>query len=450
MKRHYYANLLLFYLTAATLSIVTFIIVDKVVSHDGLVFFLTFFISILLAFVLSYIYSSSLGKRFERLSDFTDSIKKGNFDKYITPVSEDAIGLVEKSLATMAGEIKNALEKLEDEVGQRESVLSSMGEAVLVIDQSDTITLSNKKGRDLFGGILTGKKISLLSRDPMLLNLIEEGKKKWTTVNGEILISEPREMILFLTISPLIRNMKTHGSVILFRDVTMLKKLENMRKDFVVNVSHELKTPLTSIRGFAETLIDGGIDDKENALRFLGIIKNNSERLSRLVEDLLTISNIEMGKVTLHNKKVNVMSAIEAAKTILDSKAQAKELYLKVSGENSLSAMADKDRLEQILINLIDNGLKFTDKGGITVSASEKGEVISFTVSDTGSGIPKKDLARLGERFYRVDSARSRDLGGTGLGLAIVKHLVSSMGGTLDFDSEVGKGTTIGFTLPKG
>lgn len=400
--------------------------------------------------ILSMVYSARLEKRLERITSSIKNIKKGNFDRFIRTAGDDALGRLEMNLAAMAKEIKMSFGQLEDELGQRESILSSMGEAVVVIDASGNIILSNKKAKDIFGGRLAGAKISLLSRDPMLLNLIEEGKNKWATVSGEITIKEPERMTLLLTVSPLIRNMKSHGSVIIFHDITMLKRLENMRKDFVVNVSHELKTPLTSIRGFAETLIDEGIDDRENALRFLGIIKNNSERLSRLVEDLLTLSNIEMGKLRLDKKKTPVINVIEAAKTILEPRAEAKNLSIKVSADESYSVMADKDRLEQILINLIDNGIKFTDKGGITVSASKKGGMIIFSVADSGSGVPEKDISRLGERFYRVDSARSRDLGGTGLGLAIVKHLVSSMGGMFNIESEQGRGTTVSFTLPRG
>jgi len=445
-----YINLFFFYFIAVILTIITFKTIHIAVDDAALQIIITLIASILFAALLSYLYFSAIKNRLEKIALFGESIKSGNFDRYMAPVYDDAVGSVEKSLGAMAGEIRKTLKKLEDDVGQRESVLSSMGEAVVVIDRSGTITLSNKKGRDLFGGVLAGKKISLLSRDPMLLSLIEEGKKKWTTVTGEISISEPKNMILLLTISPLIRNMKTHGSVIIFRDITMLNKLENMRKDFVLNVSHELKTPLTSIRGFAETLIDGGIDDKDNARPFLEIIKNNSERLSRLVEDLLTISNIEMGKMKLNKSKVNVMNAIESAKTILEPKAKAKKLHIKVSSDESFTVLADKDRLEQILINLIDNGIKFTDTGGLKITASEKEGMIVFSVADTGSGIPQKDVSRLGERFYRVDSARSRDLGGTGLGLAIVKHLVTSMGGTHKIESKQGKGTTVTFTLPKG
>ena len=449
MKKHNFLTLLIFYLTAVFLSIITFLVVQRTLSDRGSIIIITLVISSLTGMVLSFIYSSIFTRRVEKISTFVESIKKGNFDRYIVPAGNDDLGKVEAGLAMMSEEINLSFNKLEDELGQRESVLGSMGEAVVVIDQTGTITLSNKKGRDLFGGILAGKKISLLSRDPMLLNLIEEGKYKLSTVSGEIKLTEPKEMTLLLTISPLIRNMKNHGSVILFRDITVIKKLENMRKDFVLNVSHELKTPLTSIRGFAETLIDGGIDDKENAIRFLGIIKNNSERLSRLVEDLLTISNIEMGKIKLNKKKVNVINAIEAAKTILEPKADAKNLYIKVGSDDSQSVLADKDRLEQVLINLIDNGIKFTESGGITISVVGKGAMVAFSIADTGSGVPRKDLSRLGERFYRVDSARSRDLGGTGLGLAIVKHLVSSMGGTLKIESEQGKGTIVSFTLPK-
>jgi len=448
LKNKYFINLLFFYLAAALFTLFAFLVIQNFLSAKTPTLFLTLLISTLAGLILSILYSSRFFSRLERISSFMDSIKKRNFDRYVRPADNDFFSLLERNAADMAEEIRGTIEKLEDELGQRESILSSMGEAVVVINPSGKIILSNKKAKDIFVGISPGMKISQLSRDPMLLNLVEEGKQKWTSASGEITLAEPKKMTLHLTVSPLIRNMKTQGSVIIFHDITLLKKLENVRKDFVVNVSHELKTPLTSIRGFSETLIDGGIDDRENALRFLNIIKNNSERLSRLVEDLLVLSNIEMGKLKFEKRKIKASDAVTAAAAILKPKASAKQLELTVNADESLTVMADGDRLEQILINLIDNAIKFTDKGKINVSVSDIGGMTKFAVSDTGAGVPGKDIPRLGERFYRADSARSRDLGGTGLGLAIVKHLLNSMGGSFSIESEQGKGTTVSFILP--
>ena len=231
-----------------------------------------------------------------------------------------------------------------------------------------------------------------------------------------------------------------------------------MRIDFVANVSHELKTPLTAIKGFAETLKEGAINDKEHAARFVDIIKENADRLSRLVEDLLTLSNIELGKVSFDIRAVEIEEVARMVISTLEPKAKAKGLNLELDIEKGVHALSDKDRLAQILLNLVDNGIKFTEKGSVRINARiitsqplnllTSGALVQISVTDTGAGIPPKDIPRLGERFYRVDPARSRELGGTGLGLAIVKHLVASMGGKLSIESEYGKGTRISFIIP--
>jgi two-component system phosphate regulon sensor histidine kinase PhoR len=216
----------------------------------------------------------------------------------------------------------------------------------------------------------------------------------------------------------------------------------------VVNLSHELKTPLTSIRGFAETLVEGGIDDKENALRFASTIKKNSERLSRLVDDLLTLSNIELGRIKFDIQAIDLLDSASSVISTLRQKADKKGLELELNISECVIVKADRDRLEQVLLNLVDNAIKFTEKGSVTISASKVKNMMEVLVCDTGAGIPEKSLHRIGERFYRVDPARSREAGGTGLGLAIVKHLVTSMGGTFFIESKEGRGTSVGFTLP--
>ncbi len=398
----------------------------------------------------SYYFSRFYTRRLSKITSFVESVGKGQFNRSLIPSNADEIGRLESHLNRMAADLKNYVDALSEEEGKKGAVVSSMGDGVVVIDNSGMVTLANKRATKLFGPSLTGKKMIDISRDPRLLELIEEGQSRLGAVNGEISINEASPIILHVTLSPFIRNMKNLGGVIVFHDITDLKKLENMRKDFVANVSHELKTPLTSIKGYAETLIEGGIDDRENALKFTGVIKKNADRLSRLVNDLLTLSNIELGKVEFHIRSVNVADAVHSVFSTLEQKGIEKGLKLDSEIDVSLSLLADRDRLEQILLNLVDNGIKYTEKGSVAVSARKEGGEVVVSVSDTGAGIPKRDLSRMGERFYRVDPARSRELGGTGLGLAIVKHLVASMGGTFFVGSEEGRGTTVRFRLPAG
>jgi two-component system phosphate regulon sensor histidine kinase PhoR len=366
----------------------------------------------------------------------------------------------DSELSRLSSELRVTLEKLKDEKEQREAILASMEEGVIVTDPKGNVTMANRKAEELFGKELREKRVVEISRNPELHRIIEEGSKKGETVTGEITIAVPYPVSLSVTMTPLIRNTEKLGSVIVFHEITLLKKLETMRIDFVANVSHELKTPLTAIKGFAETLKEGAINDKDHAARFVDIIKENADRLSRLVEDLLTLSNIELGKVSFEIRPVEVEEVARTIASTLEPKAKAKGLSIELDIEKGVHALSDKDRLAQILLNLVDNGIKFTEKGSIKVQAQltppvplfgkegAQGEFVKISVTDTGTGIPPKDITRLGERFYRVDPARSRELGGTGLGLAIVKHLVASMGGKLSIESEYGKGTRISFIMP--
>lgn len=239
------------------------------------------------------------------------------------------------------------------------------------------------------------------------------------------------------------------GAVLVIYDITELKKLEYMRKDFVANVSHELKTPITSIKGFAETLLEGGMEDKDVTRDFLGIIYQEGNRMQELIEDLLALSKLEREDLTLDHEGFNATKLVKEAIRTLKHKAKQKKLSLTLETEQEIMLEADRSRVKQIIINLVDNAINYTPaEGTITVSVQQVDEYILFSVSDTGIGIDEESLARIFERFYRVDKARSRNTGGTGLGLAIVKHIVEVHNGKIDIESEVNKGTTIKVYLP--
>jgi two-component system phosphate regulon sensor histidine kinase PhoR len=242
------------------------------------------------------------------------------------------------------------------------------------------------------------------------------------------------------------------GVVLVLYDVTALRKLEQVRTEFVANVSHELRTPLTAIQGYLETLLGGALEEREHARRFLEIAFRHTQRLGRLLNDLTDLSNIELNKVKLVLTPLVLEEVIDSVVAIMQPKAEARHVTLAAEVARDLPlAYGDPDRLPQVLINLVDNAVKYTPAGGtvtVRASASVSGGVLVVDVVDTGIGIPGADLPRITERFYRVDKARSRDLGGTGLGLAIVKHLVIAHGGELAIDSKPGQGTTVRFTLP--
>jgi two-component system phosphate regulon sensor histidine kinase PhoR len=262
-------------------------------------------------------------------------------------------------------------------------------------------------------------------------------------------MESPEEKYLSVRVSPLFyKEDELSGFVAVFHDITEREKLEQVRKDFVANVSHEIKTPVTAIKGFADTLLEGALEDRENAARFIRTIKSNSERMNSLVDDLMTISKIELGVIKVEKTMVDLDDAFENILEIFREKAAARDLSLEVSRKPELKHIsADKNRLIQILTNLVDNALKFTEAGGVTFGIGREGEATFLFVEDTGIGVPPKHLGRLGERFYRVDPARSRKMGGTGLGLAIVKHLVKAHGWTMQIKSTPGKGTTVKILL---
>lgn len=239
------------------------------------------------------------------------------------------------------------------------------------------------------------------------------------------------------------------GAVLVIYDITELKKLELMRKDFVANVSHELKTPITSIKGFAETLLEGGMEDKNVTRDFLGIIYQEGNRMQELIEDLLALSKLEQEDLELQYEQFDAVKMVNDAVFTLQHKAKQKNLTLTLQTDNKIMLEADKPRVKQIIINLVDNAINYTPaKGTITVSVNQHDQYICFTVADTGIGIDEESLSRIFERFYRVDKARSRNTGGTGLGLAIVKHIVEVHNGKIEIESEVNKGTTINVYLP--
>jgi two-component system, OmpR family, phosphate regulon sensor histidine kinase PhoR len=250
-----------------------------------------------------------------------------------------------------------------------------------------------------------------------------------------------------------VRAGETLGAVVVLHDITELRKLERVRRDFVANVSHEFKTPLTAIQGFSETLLGGAMDDPQNRERFLGIILDHSRRLARLTDDLLKLSSMDADRLELEIRRVSVNELIESCLETTQHRAAEKEVEVELAHPTQVSDLpdiaGDRRRLAEILQNLLDNATQYTLPGGrITVSAQTRDTDVIFTVSDTGIGIPKSDQSRIFERFYRVDAARSREAGGTGLGLAIAKHLVEVHGGRIWVESEIGQGSAFHFSVP--
>jgi two-component system phosphate regulon sensor histidine kinase PhoR len=324
----------------------------------------------------------------------------------------------------------------------------------MVTDASGVITLVNPAFRALFSiqEEVEGKPLIDINRHPALndsFRMVMGTQDEWLE---EITIQLDREKTILTHWVPLLENGKIRGIVAVFHDISDLKRLEKVRRDFVANVSHELRTPVTIIKGYAETLLSGVLEkDPDQAGRFVEIIHNHSERLANLIGDLLALSALESGDLALEMAPLPIAGAIRHACNLLEQKAGDKGISLITDGiEGAPPVLADHGRIEQVLINLLDNAIKYTpENGSVIISAYDAGDMLKIAVTDTGNGIPPKDLPRIFERFYRVDSARSRDHGGTGLGLSIVKHIVQLHGGDVSAESTPGKGSTFTFTLKK-
>ena len=379
---------------------------------------------------------------------------EGDFSVKAPVRSPDEIGSLGRALNVMAARLKEKIQDLKREQATTTAILDSMVEGVVAVDAHDRVLLLNQGIRTIFrlGPRLgEGKPFLEVVRNADLFDLIKACRDAGREmISRELHLTTPVERVLQVHALPLRLGGEGSGVLMVLHDVTEIRRLERVRTEFVANVSHELRTPLTAIRGYLETLLGGALEEREHARKFLEIVFRHAERLGRLLDDLLDLSNIELGRVTLRLEPTELEVALESVLSIIRPKAEAGRVGLSSElGGDLPQVLADRDRLAQILINLLDNAVKFTPPGGcVRVSVSLQDGALEVAISDTGIGIPSTDLPRITERFYRVDKARSRELGGTGLGLAIVKHLVQAHGGELRIESELGKGTTVSFTLP--
>ncbi|MDD5141566.1 MAG: ATP-binding protein [Verrucomicrobiales bacterium] len=339
-----------------------------------------------------------------------------------------------------------------DAQAQQKILFDSMLEGLLLLDRSKKIHLANRAFKNLFGikTELRGKTIMEALRLHELAELVGRVETEGQVFDYELKLPELSGRWLRVNAAVISNSAgEREGTILVFHDLTRLKQLERTREDFVANVSHELRTPLSLIKGYVETLLDGARNDPEVAERFLKIIERNAGRLDLLIQDLLTISALESGRMQLNLQPAELKPLVEKVFADLHSKAENKNVRL-VNDLPELTASADASRLDQVLANLVDNAIKYGRAQGVVRVGGKKlddGKLEIF-VQDDGPGIPPESLDRVFERFYRVDKARSRDQGGTGLGLSIVKHIIHSHGGEVWAKSELGKGATFFFTLP--
>ena len=409
-------------------------------------------IMLLVTGATSLLISRSFSDRVDRLTKFSFRVAEGDFRPIEADRSGDALDSLAVSLNQTAAQLDHTIRTLTEERNLSSAILGSMVEGVAVVNASERLLFSNEGFAEILNLDVppqSGSALVEIVRQTELIEAVRGVLKGEPRVETEIVTGTLRQRFFAATVAS-VRAAETSGAVIVLHDITDLRKLERVRRDFVANVSHEFRTPLTAIQGFAETLLAGAIDDPQNRLRFLEIILEHSRRLSRLTEDLLMLSKMDADRLELEIRRLSVSQFVESCIETTQRPAAEKDLRISLNLPQQLPDIAaDRRRLAEVLQNLLDNAMQYTPSGGqIMVSASANGAEVTFTVSDTGIGIPRADQSRFFERFYRVDVARSREVGGTGLGLSIAKHLVEVHGGRIWVESEVGQGSQFHFTVP--
>jgi two-component system, OmpR family, phosphate regulon sensor histidine kinase PhoR len=401
---------------------------------------------------VSLLISRSFSDRVDRLTEFSRRVAQGDFRPLFADPAGDALDKLAVSLSETAARLDVTIRSLRDERNLSAAILGSMVEGVAVVDAADRVVFSNPGFAEILGLDMPPRIGSALVESVRQTELIEAVHKVLhgePAVHAEIVTGTVRQRF-FAATATAVRGGEKSGAVLVLHDITELRKLERVRRDFVANVTHEFKTPLTAIQGFAETLLAGALDDPQNRVRFLEIILEHSRRLARLTDDLLKLSKMDADRLEVEIRRLSVSQFVEGCIETTQRPAAEKDLRISVNLEKHIPDIAaDRRRLAEVLQNLLDNAMQYTPAGGqIMISATADGHEVIFTVSDTGIGIPRADQSRVFERFYRVDVARSREVGGTGLGLSIAKHLVEVHGGRIWVESEVGHGSQFHFTVP--
>lgn len=427
----------------------------------------TLLVGLLILFVvavfISFRVARGLTRPLEQITRVSKRIKNLDYRARVSVKGHDEIGELGLAINAMADGLQVQMERIHQNESQLASVLDNMIDGVMMIDRDGSIVLMNRCAEEMLGissKELVGRHYLEAKQQYELLQIIQDGLERKEHLREEITFYFPEERLLDLNLVPIFQDEEFGGVLLVLQDVSAIRRLERMRSEFVANVSHELKTPITAVKGFAETLLGGAVDDPETARSFLQIIFDESDRLNRLIGDILELSKIESRRIPLQFSPVELSSFIDKSIKLMSAEAARKHIVVSLKAEPGIYAEADEDRLRQIIMNLLANGISYTPEGGhVTivvrpvagtryVSDGEDYDHIRISISDSGIGIPKKDLPRIFERFYRVDKARSRGSGGTGLGLSIVKHLVELHKGSITVESTVGVGSTFTIVLP--
>ncbi|MBW1902653.1 MAG: PAS domain-containing protein [Deltaproteobacteria bacterium] len=423
--------------------------IRKKIVVGGIV--ISFFVAI-----ISLLVSRRISRPIEEIRKGAECFARGELERRLPVFNSEEIGGLSETMNQMASELHERINTIMQQRNELDAVLASMVEGVIAVDMEERVISMNKAAAQIFGcnvNDIQGRAIQEVVRDTALLEFVTTALYSREPVEKDIVTHDESEKLLsgHGTVLYDAENNR-RGALIVLHDVTRLLKLENIRRDFVANVSHEMKTPVTAIKGFVETLQDGAIINPSDVTRFLEIIKKHADRLEAIIEDLLALSRIEQDaereEIVLTEGSVRdlLLAAIQSCDVI----AQAGKIRIELSCSEQIRSEFDAGLLEQAMVNLIDNAVKYgNDNGVVQVKAIETDGEVVINVRDNGRGIDKHHIPRLFERFYRADKARSRKLGGTGLGLAIVKHIIQTHGGQVTVESAPGEGSTFSIHLPR-
>ena len=427
---------------------------------------------LILGGAISLVYFRMFAARIERLKDFSHRLAKGDFRALPAEPQQDELAQLAAALNETAAWMDQTIRSLSGERNRSSAILRSMVEGVAVVDARERVVFSNRAFSEILSldaAAMEGRPLIEVIRNSELLGLIRRALRGEEGLRSDIAMGIVQQRSFSVTATPVqaldsgsstratsvsssamqSEEQQPSGAVVVLHDVTELRRLERVRQDFVANVSHEFKTPLTAIQGFAETLLAGALEDPHNNRRFLEIIRDHATRLAGLTDDLLKLARIEAGKLELEFVPVGILELVEACAETALLKASRKQIAFETDVPSGLPAVrGDGSLLREVLQNLLDNAIQYTPAGGcIRVTGTANAREAVIAVSDTGIGIPLADQERIFERFYRVDAARSREAGGTGLGLSIAKHIVEAHGGRLWVESEVGHGSKFSFSV---
>lgn len=427
------------------------------ISRINQIFLTGTLIALALTALLGTILSGTITSPIKEITKQATLVAEGDFERRVRVYGQDEIGQLSNAFNNMTARLKEALAINEEEKEKLTSILTNMNDGVLATDERGRVIVMNPRAKEMLGAdeqVAIGMDLFTLlgiPREPELLQAQDAVQVKLIAIPDSR--EEDEELQVRLSVTSIHRREKgISGNIVVLQDVTEQEKLEWSRREFVANVSHELRTPLTTIKSYLEALEDGALEEPELAKRFVGVTRNESERMIRLVTDLLHLSRLDSKEAGLKKRMTDVGEMLEEVADRFSFQLRQRHIGISIHVEPAVGeVLLDRDQIDQVLDNLVSNSIKYTGDGGhlaIRARLKDSGSQLEIEVEDNGIGIPKKDLSRIFDRFYRVDKARSRNMGGTGLGLSIAREIVKAHGGSITLDSELNQGTKVAFTLP--